>query len=113
VTTLVGRGMFDFGDTDGIGAAASFQYPLDIKADQSLKSLWVADTYNSKIRKIGIESKLVSSYRVKHPLSEPSGLAFSGNTLYIANTNRHEIVRVNLRSGTTESLNVSDKYIGL
>jgi DNA-binding beta-propeller fold protein YncE len=113
VTTLVGRGLFDFGDTDGIGPDASFQYPLDIKADQTRKSLWVADTYNNKIRKIRVENKLVSSYRIKHPLNEPGGLAFSGNTLYIANTNRHEIVRVNLHSGTTESLNVSDKYIGL
>jgi DNA-binding beta-propeller fold protein YncE len=113
VTTLVGKGLFEFGDTDGVGPAASFQYPLDIKADQTQKSLWVADTYNNKIRKIRVENKLVSSYQVKHPLSEPGGLAFSGNTLYIANTNRHEIVRVNLHSGTTESLNVSDKYIGL
>ena len=113
VTTLVGRGLFDFGDTDGIGPAASFQYPLDIKADQTQKSLWIADTYNNKIRKIRVDNKLVSSYQLKHPLNEPGGLAFSGNTLYIANTNRHEIVRVNLRSGTTESLNVSDKYIGL
>ena len=113
VTTLVGRGLFDFGDTDGIGSAARFQYPLDIKADQTQKSLWVADTYNNKIRKIRVDNKLVSSYLVKHPLNEPGGLAFSGNTLYIANTNRHEILRVNLRSGTTESLNVSDKYIGL
>ena len=113
VTTLIGRGLLDFGDADGIGRDARFQYPLDIKADQSQKTLWVADTYNNKIRKIRVDNKLVSSYRVTHPLSEPGGLAFSGNTLYIANTNRHEIVRVNLRSGTTESLNVSDKYIGL
>ena len=113
VTTLVGKGLFEFGDTDGAGPNASFQYPLDIKADQTQKSLWVADTYNNKIRNIQIENKLVSSYQLRHSLSEPGGLAFSGNTLYIANTNRHEIVRVNLHSGTTESLNVSDKYIGL
>jgi DNA-binding beta-propeller fold protein YncE len=113
VTTLAGRGLFDFGDADGVGTAASFQYPLDIKADQSQKSLWVADTYNNKIRKIGINNKLVSSYPLRHELSEPCGLAFGGNSLYIANTNRHEIVRINLRSGTTESLNVSDNYIGL
>jgi DNA-binding beta-propeller fold protein YncE len=113
VTTLVGKGRFDFGDADGIGPDARFQYPLDIKADQAQKSLWVTDTYNNKIRKIRVNNKLVSSYRVQHPLDEPGGLAISGNTLYIANTNRHEIVRVNLRSGSTESLNVSDKYIGL
>jgi len=33
--------------------------PLDIKADQTQKSLWVADTYNNKIRKIRVDNKLV------------------------------------------------------
>ena len=113
VTTLVGRRVLDYGDTDGIGSAAGFQYPLDIKADQTQKSLWIADTYNNKIRKLRVDNKLVSSFQVKHDLNEPSGLAFGGNNLYIANTNRHEIVRINLRSGSTEALNVSDKYIGL
>ena len=113
VTTLAGRGLFDFGETDGVGRAASFQYPLDITTDKTQKSLWISDSYNNKIRKISINNKLVSSYPLRHPLNEPCGLAFGGNTLYIANTNRHEIVRVNLRSGTTEALNVSDKYIGL
>ena len=73
----------------------------------------VADTYNNKIRKVRIDNQLVTSYRVERRLDEPGGLAFGGNTLYIANTNAHEIVRVNLRSGTTEPLNVSDRYIGL
>jgi DNA-binding beta-propeller fold protein YncE len=113
VRTLVGRGPSDYGDTEGVGPAARFQYPLDITTDQTRKSLWVADTYNNKIKKIRIDNQLVSSYGVKRRLNEPGGLAFGGNTLYIANTNCHEIVRVNLRSGTTESLNVSDKYIGL
>jgi DNA-binding beta-propeller fold protein YncE len=113
VTTLVGRGLSDYGDRDGPGTAARLQQPLDITADQTRKSLWVADTYNNKIRKIRVDNQLVSSYHVNRQLNEPGGLAFSGNTLYIANTNCHEIVRINLHSGITESLNVSDKYIGL
>jgi len=113
VTTLVGRGNSDYGDVDGIGTAARLQYPLDITTDQTRKSLWVADTYNNKIRKVRIDNQLVTSYQVDRRLDEPGGLAFGGNTLYIANTNAHEIVRVNLRSGTTEPLNVSDRYIGL
>jgi DNA-binding beta-propeller fold protein YncE len=113
VSTLVGQGLSDCGDTDGIGSAARLQHPLDIQADQTRKSLWIADTYNNKIRKIRLDNKLVSSYMMGRPLNEPGGLAFSGNTLYIANTNCHEIVRVYLRSGTTEALNVSDRYIGL
>ena len=113
VTTLVGRGNSDYGDVDGIGTAARLQYPLDITTDQTRKSLWVADTFNNKIRKVRIDNQLVTSYQVDRRLDEPGGLAFGGNTLYIANTNAHEIVRVNLRSGTTEPLNVSDRYIGL
>lgn len=113
VTTLAGRGLGDYGDKDGYGCEAKFQYPLDINADKSHRSLWIADTYNNKIKKIDVSSNLVSNVVVRHPLDEPGGLAFSGDTLYIANTNLHEIVRINLRSGNSEALNVNDTDIGI
>lgn len=113
VTTLAGRGLLEYGDNDGLLGAARFQYPLDINADQRGKSLWIADTYNNKIRKIDVTSKHVSSMRLDTRLNEPGGLAFSDNTLYIANTNRHEIVRINLQNGIPEALHVNDEYSGL
>jgi len=110
VTTLVGEGLFAFGEEDGIGLAARLQYPLDIKADQTQNMLWVADTYNNKIRRIGVKTRHVSSVLLDRRLDEPGGLAFSNNTLYIANTNAHEVLRLNPNNGQIEALNVTEEY---
>jgi DNA-binding beta-propeller fold protein YncE/thiol-disulfide isomerase/thioredoxin len=109
VSTLVGDGLFSFGEQDGIGMAARLQYPLDIKADPVQNLLWVADTYNNKIRRIGVKTRHVSSIRLDRRLDEPGGLAFSGNTLYIANTNAHEVLRLNPDNGQIEALNVTEE----
>jgi DNA-binding beta-propeller fold protein YncE/peroxiredoxin len=109
VTTLVGEGLFAFGEEDGIGLAARLQYPLDIKADPAQNMLWVADTYNNKIRRIGVKTRHVSSVLLDRRLDEPGGLAFSNNTLYIANTNAHEVLRLNPDNGQIEALNVTEE----
>lgn len=113
VKTLAGQGPLEYGDSDGLLSAARFQYPLDINADAGDQSLWVADTYNNKIRKIEVINNTVSSIRIERRLNEPGGLAFSNDTLYIANTNLHEIVRLNLHNGIPEPLHVSDEYSSL
>jgi hypothetical protein len=110
VTTLTGDGLYSSGDQDGKGLTARLQYPLDIKSDKTQKMLWVADTYNNRIRRIDIRSGLVSSIALGRRLDEPGGLAFDNNTLYIANTNAHEMLRVNPDNGHTEALNVIEEY---
>jgi len=111
VNTLVGEGLFEFGDSDGAGAAARLQYPLDIVADPAHKMLWVADTYNNKIRRIGVDTNYVSSTGCDRRLEEPGGLAFHDDTLYIANTNVHEVLCLNPNNGHAEVLNVSEELV--
>jgi sugar lactone lactonase YvrE len=110
VSTLVGTSLHSSGNRDGKGLAARLQYPLDIKSDKVQKMLWVADTYNNRIRRISIRTGLVSSILPDQRLEQPGGLAFDGDTLYIANTNAHQILRVNPDSGHTETLNVIEEY---
>jgi sugar lactone lactonase YvrE len=110
VTTLVGDGLHSSGDRNGRDQAVRLQYPLDIKSDKVKKVLWVADTYNNRIRKIAVQSGVVSSVTLGRRLDEPGGLAFDDNTLYIANTNAHEVLRVNPDNGHTEALNVIEEY---
>lgn len=110
VITLAGTsGPHGYGYHDGFVPDARFQFPLDLNADQHSGALWIADTYNNKIRKIALYDNLVSSVTVSSPLNQPGGLAFSGNSLYIANTNLHEIIRINLQNGNTETLDVNDE----
>jgi DNA-binding beta-propeller fold protein YncE len=109
VTTLVGSRLFGFGNRDGTGAAALLQYPQDIKVDPQHRMLWIADTYNNKIRRIGLDTRFVSSPVVDRGLNEPGGLAFQGDTLYIANTNAHEILCINPDDGHATILNVTEE----
>jgi thiol-disulfide isomerase/thioredoxin len=109
VTTLVGNSLFGFGNRDGTGKAALLQYPQDIKADPQRRMLWVADTYNNKIRRVGLDTRYVSSPAVDRGLNEPGGLAFQADTLYIANTNAHEILCFNPDDGHATTLNVTEE----
>jgi len=109
VTTLVGSALFGFGSRAGTGTAALLQYPQDIQVDPQHRMLWVADTYNSKVRRIGLDTRLLSSPVVDRDLNEPGGLAFQGDTLYIANTNAHEILCINPDDGHATTLNVAEE----
>ena len=111
VRTIVGEGLFGFGDHDGAGKAARLQFPLDISADPMHRMLWVTDTYNNKIKRIGVSSEFVSSVIVDRRLDEPGGLVFHDDTLYIANTNAHEILCLNPNNGHAEALNVSEELV--
>ena len=52
VKTVVGEGLFDFGDVDGVGKDVRLQHPLGVVFAE--KRLFVADTYNNKIKSIGL-----------------------------------------------------------
>ena len=111
VSTLVGEGLFEFGDSDGAGSVARLQYPLDIVADPIHQMLWVTDTFNNKIKRIGVSTSYVSSTSCGRHLDEPGGLAFHDDTLYIANTNAHELLCLNPNNGHAEVLNVSEELV--
>ena len=51
VTTIVGTGLFDFGDVDGVGDDVLLQHVLGVTVgDEGI--LYIADTYNNKIKVI-------------------------------------------------------------
>lgn len=90
VDTIVGTGLFDFGDRDGVGEAVRLQHPLGVAWSEGL--LYVADTYNGKIKALDPTSRKV--HTVVGPeggLWEPGGLAVSDGRIYIADTNHHRI----------------------
>ena len=104
VETLVGRGLFDFGDVDGPFARARLQHPLGVTIDG--KKVLVADTYNHKIKELDPEAgtirTLVGTGKPgagsgdELALFEPGGLHAAEGTLYVADTNNHRVVRVSL-----------------
>ncbi|HXF59499.1 MAG TPA: thioredoxin-like domain-containing protein [Candidatus Saccharimonadales bacterium] len=107
VETLVGRGLFDFGDQDGDFAAARLQHPLGVAVWR--KRILVADTYNHKIKEIDVEGRTIKTLAGDGrpgteragalALFEPGGLHAAEDVLYIADTNNHRVARLGLVDG--------------
>ena len=97
-TTLVGLGLFDFGDRDGIGSAARLQHPLGVAFHEGL--VYVADTYNGKLKALDPASRELKTIAIPGlKLSEPGGLCFLDGMIYVADTNAHRIMKVNPKTG--------------
>lgn len=108
VKTIIGKGLFDFGDRSGVGREARLQHPLGITVDSERNALWLADTFNSKIKRIDVKTNEVSTFKINFKLSEPAGLSLFRNKLFIANTNEHQILVLDLQSRMTEVVNVRE-----
>lgn len=111
--TLVGQGLFEFGDQDGPASKALLQHPTGL--DYADRLLYVADTYNNKIKVLdpfaGQVKTLVGSGEAglrdgpfeEARLFEPEGVQVHDGRVYIADTNNHQIrvADLNLRTVTT------------
>ena len=105
------QGLFDFGIADGTGNEARFQHPLGVAfADEAV---YVADTYNSVIRRIDASSGLVTTLAGSTPgwqdgpmarFAEPGGIDVADGRLFVADTNNHAVRVVDLASGATSTL---------
>jgi DNA-binding beta-propeller fold protein YncE len=110
VSTLVGRGLFDFGDADGVGSRARLQHALGVAYHAG--KLYVADTYNSKIKVIDPETRSCTTFLGGEPegwlaprlFNEPAGLSYAAGKLYVADTNAHRIRVVDLKTRAVSTL---------
>jgi DNA-binding beta-propeller fold protein YncE len=116
VKTIVGEGLFEFGDVDGVGNQVRLQHALGLayRAGQ----LYVADTYNSKVKVIDPLKRSCNTFVGANPrrepgsagwltsalFSEPGGVSIAGDKLYVADTNNHRIRVVDLKTKTISTL---------
>ncbi|HST26898.1 MAG TPA: thioredoxin-like domain-containing protein [Rudaea sp.] len=107
VSTMVGTGLYDFGDAAGKREDARLQHPLAVCAD-ARGLIFVADSYNGRIKAINMRTGDVRNLNLPYRLQEPAGLALGAGALWVANTNAHEIVRVDLSSGQIRRLTISE-----
>jgi thiol-disulfide isomerase/thioredoxin len=95
VGTLLGEGLFDFGDREGEAQGAMLQHCLGVEAVPD--GLLIADTYNGKIKWLGsLAGRSPWQLRTMlDDLAEPGAVAVEPDGAWaIANTNAHEILRV-------------------
>jgi DNA-binding beta-propeller fold protein YncE len=112
VNTVVGEGLFEFGDVDGTGSRVRLQHALGVAFYNG--RLYVADTYNNKIKELDPASRRSKSFlgekaRPKEgegTFSEPGGLSFAGDKMYVADTNNHRIRVVDMKTKAVTTLNI-------
>jgi DNA-binding beta-propeller fold protein YncE/peroxiredoxin len=109
VTTIVGEGLFEFGDKNGKGDAVRLQHALGVA--YAAGKLYVADTYNSKIKLIDPAERTCDTYLGDPPgwlkdkmFNEPGGLCIAAGKMYIADTNNHRIQIVDMKTKETATL---------
>jgi sugar lactone lactonase YvrE len=117
VETLAGTGLFDFGDIDGDRRSARLQHPQGIAV--AAGRLFIADTYNHKIKLVDPERGGATTFagsergRADGPadaarFDEPAGLSVAHGRLYVADTNNHAIRVVDIETGETSTLRLSN-----
>jgi len=110
VSTIVGRGLFEFGDKDGVGNEVRLQHALGVTCVDGL--LYVADTYNSKIKVIDPKERSSTTFLggegrgwFADPLFvEPAGISHANGKLYVADTNAHRVRVVDIKNKSVSTL---------
>jgi thiol-disulfide isomerase/thioredoxin len=110
VKTLVGEGLFEFGDVDGQGRKARLQHALGLAFHDG--KLYLADTYNSKIKRLDPATRTCATFLGSEPegwlatplFSEPGGISYADGKLYVADTNAHRIRVIDLKTKTVATL---------
>lgn len=104
VVTLVGTGLFDFGDKDGSGDEARLQHCEDVAAHGQV--LAVADTYNDRLKRVDPSTRGCGPWPGEAgqggALREPDGVWSDGRTLLVADTGHHRVVLVEADGALTE-----------
>jgi thiol-disulfide isomerase/thioredoxin len=110
VHSIVGEGLFVFGDADGVGDRVRLQHALGVAYHGG--KLYVADTYNSKLKvldPVTLECKTFlggekEGWLATPVFNEPGGISYGGGKLYIADTNAHRIRIVDLKTKAVSTL---------
>ena len=116
VETVVGLGLFEFGDVDGKGRRVRLQHPLHVIPWKG--KLLVADTYNHKIKLINPKDRSSVTLAgtgargakdgglLEATFNEPSGLTLLGDKLFVADTNNHALRVIDLANDTVTTVKV-------
>jgi len=126
VKRIVGTGLFEFGDADGVGDRARLQHPLGVAYNAADGLLYVADTYNGKIKTVDPASRRVRTLvggadidraseedgwrdGAEALFYEPGGLDVAEGMLYVADTNNHVVRVVDLATLETSTVEFRDE----
>lgn len=114
VVTLTGTGLFAFGDRDGIGKDAALQHPQDVTSAPG--AIYIADSYNHKIKRMDLSTLRITTVAgngnqgitdgdaLNATFDEPAGLSYRDGIVYVADTNNHQIRRLDVDTATVDTI---------
>ena len=121
--TLIGSGLFSWGDSTGDRQSTQLQHAVGIEVVNG--DLYIADTYNHRIKIIEVEtgtSALVAGNGLPGladgtgevaQLAEPSGLSAAGHVIFIADTNNHQIRTLDTTTGHLKTLELTNQQTAI
>ncbi|MCA1755800.1 MAG: redoxin domain-containing protein [Spirochaeta sp.] len=89
VRTLVGSGLFEFGERDGPAEDALLMHASGVAAVGD--DVYIADTYNGRLKLL--RDGVLSTVPLRG-LLEPSAIAYDGSELWLSDRNNHRILRL-------------------
>jgi len=119
LTTLIGKGLFSWGDEVGTRQATMLQHAVGI--EMVGRYLYIADTYNHRIKVIDLDtgnSRVAAGNGLPGirdgvgeaaQLAEPSGLSGVDEVLFVADTNNHRIRTLNTKTGQLNTLELTNQ----
>ena len=114
VETLIGTGLFRWGDADGPAGTALIQHAQGLALGDGV--VYIADTYNHKVRALSLADFSVTTVAGSGErawndatgrdaaFEEPNGIVLAGATLYLADTGNHAIRVIDPASGVVRTL---------
>lgn len=116
VSGTTNNSLFDYGDVDGVLGESRLQHPLDMVSDGA-GTLYIADTYNSKIKAVdlnqpnyptetvfGAAAGFADGAGTAALFNEPGGMDYADGRLFIADTNNHAIRVIDLSTGEVSTV---------
>ena len=100
VSTLIGTGLFNFGDVDGDLDKAQLQHCVGLAIADG--QLLIADTYNGKIKILDFTSKKITT--LVSGLDEPNGVSYAKGKVYFTDTNNHSIYVIDLKTNIKKEI---------
>lgn len=108
VQTIVGQGLWDFGNADGPRELARLQNPQAIALGSDAPVLWIADTGNGSLRSLRLGGGELSTVALPRRLHGPAGLAISAGALWIAETDAHSVLRLDIATGELDRIAIDE-----
>ncbi len=116
VWTILGNAKFDSGDIDGAMPEARLRMPQGVTENGGV--LYISDTHNHKIRRIGLTTEEVSTIAggkqkgfrdgnfADARFNEPRGISIAGDKIFIADTKNNAVRVLDVTNQVVTTLNV-------